>query len=138
MFCGLPGLKDLYLGDNQLKSIDFDFGCIKQLRFLDLQYNKIKRLDGHTMQQIDNKFGGQKRMQINLIQNPWVCDCKSIPFYYDLTPNSPISQSLRNALSDSIICQPPANLLGKYIDDVALSDLNPTVAKQANLHRPLL
>ena len=93
MFCGLPGLKDLYLGDNQLKSIDFDFGCIKQLRFLDLQYNKIKRLDEHTMQQIDNKFGGQKRMQINLIQNPWVCDCYLKPFIdWVLTTNSTLHQ----------------------------------------------
>ena len=70
MFCGLPGLKDLYLGDNQLKSIDFEFDCIKKLRYLDLQYNKMKRLDQQTMKRIDHKFGGNKGMQITLIQNP--------------------------------------------------------------------
>merc|ERR1712223_59515 len=93
MFCGLPGLKDLYLGDNQLKSIEFDFGCIKQLRYLDLQYNKMKRLDEQTMQRIDQKFGGIKRMQINLIQNPWVCDCYLKPFIdWVLTTNSTLHQ----------------------------------------------
>ena len=80
MFCDLPGLKQLYLGDNQLKSIEFDFDCIEKLQYLDLQYNKIKRLDGHTMQRIDKVFGGRKNRKINLIQNPWVCDCYLKPF----------------------------------------------------------
>ena len=93
MFCGLPGLKDLYLGDNQLKSIEFDFGCIKQLRYLDLQYNKMKRMDEETMNRIDQKFGGNKRMQINLIQNPWVCDCYLKPFIdWVLKTNSTLHQ----------------------------------------------
>jgi len=93
MFCDLPGLKDLYLGDNQLKSIDFRFDCIKKLRFLDLQYNKIKRLDGHTMKQIDNAFANQRERKINLIQNPWVCDCYLKPFIeWVLTTNSSLHQ----------------------------------------------
>ena len=93
MFCGLPGLKDLYLGDNQLKSIDFEFDCIKKLRYLDLQYNKMKRLDQQTMKRIDRKFGGNKGMQINLIQNPWVCDCYLEPFInWVLTTNSTLHQ----------------------------------------------
>ena len=93
MFCGLPGLKDLYLGDNQLKSIDFEFDCIEKLRYLDLQYNKMKRLDQQTMKRIDHKFGGNKGMQINLIQNPWVCDCYLEPFInWVLTTNSTLHQ----------------------------------------------
>ena len=36
-FCGLPELKDLYLGDNQLTDIDFNINCINNLRYLDLQ-----------------------------------------------------------------------------------------------------
>ena len=80
MFCDLPALSDLYLGDNQLKSIEFDFECIKKLRFLDLQYNKMKRLDQKTLKQIDKTFGGRRDRKINLIQNPWVCDCYLEPF----------------------------------------------------------
>lgn len=80
MFCDLPGLKDIYLGDNQLKSIEFEFECIKKLRFLDLQYNKIKRLDDHTTKRIDAVFANQKGRKINLNQNPWVCDCYLKPF----------------------------------------------------------
>jgi Leucine-rich repeat (LRR) protein len=96
MFCDLPGLKDLYLGDNQLKSIEFRFDCIKKLRFLDLQYNKIKRLDGHPMKQIDNAFANQKGRKINLIQNPWVCDCYLKPFIeWVLTTNSSLHQKQR-------------------------------------------
>lgn len=79
-FCGLPGLTDLYLGDNQLKSIEFDFSCIEHLRFLDLQYNKLKRLDQNTLQRIDSVFAGHKTRRINLNQNPWVCDCYLKPF----------------------------------------------------------
>ena len=84
MFCDLPGLEQLYLGDNQLKSIDFEFDCIKKLKYLDLQYNKIKRLDEHTMKRIDKVFvqteDGRTDKKINLIQNPWVCDCYLKPF----------------------------------------------------------
>ena len=89
MFCDLPALSDLYLGDNQLKSIEFEFECIKKLRFLDLQYNKIKRLDNKTLKRIDKTFGGRTDRKINLIQNPWVCDCYLEPFInWVLTTNT--------------------------------------------------
>lgn len=89
MFCDLPALSDLHLGDNQLKSIEFEFECIKKLRFLDLQYNKIKRLDNKTLKRIDKTFGGETGRRINLIQNPWVCDCYLKPFInWVLTTNA--------------------------------------------------
>jgi len=83
-FCGLPNLKDLYLGDNQLTDLDFNFKCIKKLRFLDVQRNKIKRLDKRTLDRIDDKFGsgsgddGPKKLNLNW--NPWECDCYLRPF----------------------------------------------------------
>jgi Leucine-rich repeat (LRR) protein len=42
MFCPLTALEELYLGDNQLQGVEFDFKCIKKLRHLDLEYNKIR------------------------------------------------------------------------------------------------
>jgi len=79
-FCGLPGLSDLYLGDNQLTNLDFNFECIKKLRFLDVQRNKIKRLDHATLDRIDSMFGDSPAKKINLNYNPWVCDCNLVNF----------------------------------------------------------
>ena len=45
MFCSLPNLSQLYLADNQLSDINFDLNCLQKLRHVDLQGNKIKRLD---------------------------------------------------------------------------------------------
>jgi Leucine-rich repeat (LRR) protein len=45
MFCSLPTLSQLYLADNQLSDINFDLSCLKNLRHVDLQGNKIKTLD---------------------------------------------------------------------------------------------
>ena len=45
LFCSLPNLSQLYLADNQLSDISFDLNCLKSLRHVDLQGNKIKRLD---------------------------------------------------------------------------------------------
>jgi len=79
-FCDLPSLSDLYLGDNQLTDLDFDFQCIKKLRMLDVQRNKIKRLDKQTMKRIDKVFSGQNSKKVNLNYNPWECDCYLVPF----------------------------------------------------------
>ncbi len=52
MFCNLPSLMDLYLGDNNLTDINFDFSCLRNLRFLDLRDNRINTLSNYTL----NKF----------------------------------------------------------------------------------
>lgn len=83
LFCSLPALTDIYLGDNQLVDVDFGFECVQNLRYLDLSYNKIKRLDAISLKKIDTYFGEKdgKYRKINLNQNPFVCDCYLRTFY---------------------------------------------------------
>jgi len=88
LFCSgaVPNLSDLYLGNNQLQDINFNFECIKDLRFLDLSYNKIKRLDKTSLARIDKVFhqphdNSDIPRKINLIGNPFVCDCYLRPVF---------------------------------------------------------
>ena len=76
MFCALPSLTDLYLGDNQLQEVNFSLKCLKQLRYLDLEYNKIKRLTNRTLKKFDEAFSMSKDKTINLKGNPFHCDCE--------------------------------------------------------------
>ena len=93
MFCSgaIPALSDLYLGNNQLQAIDFNFECIKNLRFLDLSYNKIKRISKTDLARIDGFFHQPHDgaidvpRKINLIGNPYICDCYLRPVFDWLT-----------------------------------------------------
>jgi len=78
MFCDLPELMDLHLGDNQLSDVNFSLDCIKNLRYVDLEYNKIKNLKNETLEKLDKVF--QTRM-IDLHRNPFTCDCHMIPLF---------------------------------------------------------
>lgn len=82
-FCSdvFPALTYLYLANNQLYDLDFNLTCIKKLKFLDVSYNKIKRLSKVTRDKIDRVFKQPHNStdtdfrKINLIGNPYVCDC---------------------------------------------------------------
>ena len=56
MFCDLPALTDLYLGDNQLTEVDFSLECLQRLNYLDLEYNKIQYLSDATLAKFDKAF----------------------------------------------------------------------------------
>jgi len=89
IFCELPQLTDLYLGDNQLTSIDFALECLDKLTYLDVEYNKIKRLDNATMAKIEKIFAkGDSKHVLNLKGNPFSCDCDLRPMYEWLTSTS--------------------------------------------------
>jgi hypothetical protein len=84
MFCQLPGLLDLHLSDNQLTDINFSLECLKKLRYLDLEFNRIRNLPQTTLEKLDLAFGhkelgsdGKMRLhrQIDLHGNPFACDC---------------------------------------------------------------
>eukprot|EP00096_Caligus_rogercresseyi_P003335 TRINITY_DN1619_c0_g2_i2.p1 TRINITY_DN1619_c0_g2~~TRINITY_DN1619_c0_g2_i2.p1 ORF type:complete len:414 (-),score=90.60 TRINITY_DN1619_c0_g2_i2:1473-2714(-) len=84
MFCALPSLRELYIGDNQLQSIDIDTDCLKQLTLLDLRYNKIKRLDKATIDKLEIAFGnnaGNQERRLIMNENPFHCDCHLRPFF---------------------------------------------------------
>lgn len=89
IFCSqnaAPALSHLYLSNNQLFNLNFDFECIEKLQYLDVSYNKIKRLSQTTLQRIDRYFTQPKKPQdfirkINLLGNPYVCDCNLRPMF---------------------------------------------------------
>lgn len=53
MFCCLPSLMDLQLGDNNISEVNFNFDCIQNLRFLDLRNNKIHSISNRTLDKFE-------------------------------------------------------------------------------------
>ncbi|KAF5297172.1 hypothetical protein FQR65_LT19740 [Abscondita terminalis] len=51
VFCDLPNLLDVYLGNNYIPSLNFNITCINKLRFLDLESNNITFF---TQKDLDN------------------------------------------------------------------------------------
>uniref|UniRef100_A0A6M2DUV4 Putative leucine-rich transmembrane protein n=1 Tax=Xenopsylla cheopis TaxID=163159 RepID=A0A6M2DUV4_XENCH len=83
VFCDLPNLRDLHLGDNLLTEIDFNVLCLKNLRFLDLERNKIeffKKRDLYVLDQV-NAPGREETLVIDVSGNPFRCDCVVSEFY---------------------------------------------------------
>lgn len=81
MFCDLPSLLDIYIGDNQLTEINFSLDCLERFRYLDISFNKIRNLKNKTRQKIDKVFGRSPNAsgyesQIDLHGNPFRCDCE--------------------------------------------------------------
>ncbi|XP_061393635.1 toll-like receptor 5 [Musca vetustissima] len=83
VFCDLPSLRDLHLGDNFLKDINFDVSCLKNLRFLDLERNKFEYVKTHDLMVL-NQLEARPDRTTNLIVdfnlNPFTCDCKISSF----------------------------------------------------------
>lgn len=84
MFCQLPELLDLHLSDNQLTDINFSLECLKKLRYLDLEFNRIRNLPQTTLRKLEAAFGQKERgsdgrmrftRQVDLHGNPFACDC---------------------------------------------------------------
>ena len=78
VFCDLPSLRDLHLGDNLLTEINFNISCIKKLRFLDLERNKfelVKWRDLNIMDRIQNSHDRDVNLTIDLTYNPFTCEC---------------------------------------------------------------
>lgn len=84
VFCDLPNLMDLHLGDNNLTDINFDLDCIKNLRFLDLKRNKfnyIKIEDLLHLDRIDRLHNNSRatNLIVDFDLNPFTCDCRITP-----------------------------------------------------------
>jgi len=75
IFCNLPSLMDLQLGDNNLTDINFNFDCLKHLRFMDLRDNRIHTLAHYTLNQFDYMPNEGANIKIDLMGNPFICDC---------------------------------------------------------------
>lgn len=85
VFCDLPNLRDLHLGDNLLTEINFDVKCLAHLRFLDFTRNHFEYMREMDLVLLDELEHQSNRININLIVdlelNPFVCDCRIYPLH---------------------------------------------------------
>lgn len=76
VFCDLPNLEQLYLGDNYLPGLNFNVSCLKKLEFLDLEANNISRLTQAELNDLDRLSYpfANKSLIIDIGQNKFRCD----------------------------------------------------------------
>ncbi|KRT81714.1 hypothetical protein AMK59_5595 [Oryctes borbonicus] len=76
VFCNLPSLTQLYLGNNLISHVDFEsFKCLK-LQFLDLQNNSITELSNTDLEALDaleDIAMKERTMSVDLNGNPLKC-----------------------------------------------------------------
>lgn len=83
VFCDLPSLQDLHLGDNNLKEINFNVKCLHHLRFLDLERNKFEMIrteDMKVLESVENEHGRSEALIVDFNLNPFICDCALLEF----------------------------------------------------------
>ncbi|KAH8383166.1 hypothetical protein KR009_007126 [Drosophila setifemur] len=83
VFCDLPSLRDLHLGDNGLRDLNFEVRCLNNLRFLDLERNKfgfVKPSDLRVLNELEERPNRTANLIVDFNLNPFVCDCRIAPF----------------------------------------------------------
>jgi Leucine rich repeat len=78
VFCDLPSLKDLHLGDNLLEELNFNVLCLGNLRFLDLERNKFTQMklkDLDKLDALEKSPNRETELIIDLTYNELACDC---------------------------------------------------------------
>lgn len=83
VFCDLKSLRDLYLGDNLLREINFNILCMRNLRFLDLERNRFETVKAKDMLALDTLQdvpGRTVNLIVDFTYNPFQCDCTLFPF----------------------------------------------------------
>ncbi|KAL2715924.1 toll-like receptor 5 [Vespula squamosa] len=80
VFCDLPNLLDLHLGDNALMGLHFNLSCLHKLRFLDLQRNKFTTVLDYDIRVMESLVKQNQSFTVDFSKNPFVCSCKLNPF----------------------------------------------------------
>jgi len=81
VFCDLPKLMDLHLGDNLLRRVDFNITCLSHLRFLDLERNRISGFSTKDLDILDSIPAQNRNLVIDLRGNLFLCDCNIANLY---------------------------------------------------------
>lgn len=76
VFCDLPSIRDLYLGDNYITGLTFNVSCLKKIRYLDLQENNITKFSEHELRELDKLAYPYRNesLYIDISSNPFKCD----------------------------------------------------------------
>nr|AFH36360.1 FI20027p1 [Drosophila melanogaster] len=102
VFCDLPSLRDLHLGDNDLRDLNFEVRCLNNLRFLDLERNKfsfVKPTDLRVLNELEERPNRTANLIVDFNLNPFGCDCRTAPFRAWITTTR---VTVRN--KDSLMC----------------------------------
>ncbi|XP_039289089.1 leucine-rich repeat transmembrane neuronal protein 2 [Nilaparvata lugens] len=79
VFCDLPSLEDLHIGQNNLHGVSFNITCMKNLRFIDLESNSIYTLTPKERARLDEAVTSRQHdLEIDLSNNPLSCNCEDI------------------------------------------------------------
>lgn len=81
VFCDLPKLMDLHLGDNCLTGLNFNITCLKHLRFLDLERNNMSGFSTSELDILDSFPMRNKSIIIDIRGNNFLCNCKIADLY---------------------------------------------------------
>uniref|UniRef100_A0A182N572 LRRCT domain-containing protein n=1 Tax=Anopheles dirus TaxID=7168 RepID=A0A182N572_9DIPT len=82
VFCDLPSLLDLHLGDNLLTALNFNLSCMPRLRFLDLERNRFEQVrpqDLALLDAVQAQPGRATPLTVDFTYNPFGCDCGLYP-----------------------------------------------------------
>ncbi|CAH1114419.1 unnamed protein product [Psylliodes chrysocephalus] len=78
VFCDLPNLHDIYLGNNNIPSLNFNITCLPKLRYLDLERNNITKFSQQDLDRFDRLAYPYRSINNNLTLdidgNPFRCD----------------------------------------------------------------
>lgn len=137
VFCDLPSLRDLHLGDNYLKEINFNLVCLTNLRFLDLERNKFKYVkikDMNLMNTLQNSVGRRTNLTVDFTFNPFVCDC-NLSAFADWIRGTNVSVRNKESLSCEYNDKSPELLLLLTIKKCKINSLS---AHSTPLHQAAL
>lgn len=115
VFCDLPNLQDLHLGQNSLQGIHFELSCLTQLRFLDLERNKIRSLSDEDMATLDWFPEHNRSLTIDISDNPLTCDCHR---FYSWLQNTKVEVRNKNKLhcrNDDAYCSSRSALMAPVL-----------------------
>ncbi|XP_044262926.1 trophoblast glycoprotein [Tribolium madens] len=74
VFCDLPDLHDIYLGDNNIPKLNFNLRCLKKLRYLDLENNNITKFSEADLSDFDSLVAPTRHFTLEIRGNPFRCD----------------------------------------------------------------
>lgn len=76
VFCDLPDIHDIYLGDNNIPGLIFNIKCLKKLRYLDLERNNITKFPQKDLDAFDKLAQPYRNdnLLLELGGNPFRCD----------------------------------------------------------------
>ncbi|RZC41756.1 LRR 8 domain containing protein, partial [Asbolus verrucosus] len=72
VFCDLPDIHDIYLGNNNIPSLNFNIRCLKKLRYLDLEQNNITQFSQRDLDSFDSLT--EPHLVLEIRGNPFRCD----------------------------------------------------------------